>query len=141
MVTTKGSKMPQVAFQAPTSEGLVEQALRWALETLQASHHTSLLPGASELRAVIERVQGVQARAFLRSVAERSCAGQTLSLVEAAAMSGRAAEPSAFVGVVGAVNRPMKRRGGRRLILWEPTTRSYRMDAADAAVVLKALGE
>ncbi len=133
--------MLHVTFEAPTSDELLEQALQWALETLRASHHRTVLPGASELRAVVERVQGAQARAFLRAVAERARDNQTLTLTEAAARYGRAPDPSAFVGIVGAVNRPMKRQGGRRLILWEPATRGYRMDASDAAVVLEALGE
>ena len=133
--------MPQITFEAGTSEELVEQALRWALETLQASRQTTLPAGAPELRSVVERVQGQQARRFLREVAERSRDGHALTLVEAAQRYGRAAEPADFVGMVGAANRPMRRKGGRRLILWEPTTRAYQMDHADAAVVLEALGE
>ena len=133
--------MAQVTFEAATSAELVEHALRWVLETLNASREATLSPGAAGLMAVVERVQGRQARAFLRAVAERSRDGHTLTLVEAAERYGRSADPSSFVGIVGAVNRPMGRLGGRRLICWEPTSRGYRMDAADAAVVLEALAE
>lgn len=93
------------------------------------------------LRDVVERVRGQQARHFLRAVTERSRGGQTLTLVEVAAHDGRTADPSSFVGVVGAVNRPMLRQGGRRLILWDPVTRGYRMDPADAEVVSRLLGD
>ncbi len=141
MIVSMRTGMPQVTFEAKTSEELVEQALRWVLETLQAARHATLPLGAAELRDVVERVQGRQARTFLRAVAERSRDGRTLTLVEAASTYGRAAEPASFVGMVGAANRPMRRVGGRRLILWEPTTRGYRMDSSDAAVVLEALGE
>jgi hypothetical protein len=35
----------------------------------------------------------------------------------------------------------MLRQGGRRLILWDPVTRGYRMDPADAEVVSRLLGD
>jgi exopolyphosphatase/pppGpp-phosphohydrolase len=84
-----------VTFEARTSEELVEQALRLALETLQASRHTTLPAGAAVLRDVVERVRGQQARHFLRAVTERSRGGQTLTLVEVAAHDSRTADPSA----------------------------------------------
>jgi hypothetical protein len=133
--------MARVTFRADTTEDLVERALSWALETLRASRHATVAPGAPGLISVVDRVRGPQAREFLRAVAERSLGRQTLTLANASVRFGRDAEPTAFLGLVGSVNRPMRRVGGRRLILWEPTTRGYRMDASDAAVVLEALGE
>lgn len=135
--------MPTVAFEAETSAELVEKALRWALKTLEASRSASargpLPPGDPALADVIAAIHGELARRFLRDVAEESLQGQSLSLTEASDRYGRSADPSAFVGIVGAVNRPMRRLGGRQLVRWEAADRSYVMDPPDASVVISAL--
>jgi hypothetical protein len=143
MISRKEPLMPTIAFEADTSAELVEKALRWALETLEASRRASkpgpLPPGDPALADVIGLIHGELARRFLRDVAERSLHGQSLSLIEAADRYRRSADPSAFVGIVGAVNRPMRRLGGRQLVRWEAADRSYVMDQADASVVIAAL--
>jgi hypothetical protein len=135
--------MPTIAFEADTSAELVEKALRWALETLEAARYASapgpLPPGDPALAQIIGMIHGQQARRFLRDVAERSVEGQPLSLADAANHFGRPADPSAFVGIIGAVNRPMRRIGGRRLIAWDAATRGYRMNSEDAHEVLREL--
>lgn len=137
--------MPTIAFEADTSAELVEKALRWALETLEASRRASLPgplpPGDPALADVIRLIHGELARRFLRDVADPSVDGQPLSLIEAAHSFGRPADPSAFVGIVGAINRPMRRLGGRRLISWDAATRGYRMNSEDAYEVLRALDD
>ena len=137
--------MPTIAFEADTPAELVETALRWALETLEASRRASepgpLPPGDPALAAVIGLIRGELARRFLRDVADPSVDGQSLSLTDAASRFGRPADPSAFVGIIGAVNRPMRRLGGRRLIAWDAATRGYRMNSEDAYEVLRELDD
>jgi hypothetical protein len=137
--------MPTIAFEADTPAELVEKALRWALETLEASRRASepgpLPPGDPALADVIGLIHGELACRFLRYVAERSVDGQSLSLLEAANRYGRPANPSAFVGAVGAANRPMRRLGGRQLVRWDPLSRSYSMTPADAALVVAVLDQ
>lgn len=137
----EGDKMPRVAFEADTNEELVERALRWALETLETSRRAQLGTDVPELDVIIARIHGVLARAFLRAVAERAIDGGALTLDEAAERFGRRPDPGAFVGLQGAANRPALRVAGRRLIEWDPFVRGYRMDPADARVVLNAVQE
>ena len=137
--------MPTIVLEADTSAELVEKALRWALDTLEANRRASargpLPPGDPALADVIGAIHGELARRFLRDVAEQSLHGQSLSLTEASDRYGRSADPSAFVGIVGAVNRPMRRLGGRRLIAWDTATRGYRIDPDDAHEVLRELAD
>ena len=44
------------------------------------------------------------------------------------------------VGVLGVINRTMRRRAQRDLVTWDRAARGYRMDPADARVVIEILG-
>jgi hypothetical protein len=90
-----------------------------------------------QLGEVLNAIHGTDSRRLLREVAELS--NQNAALVLDADLTARYGKQSgtAFAGIVAGPNKVMRRVAHRDLITWDPDARGYRMDPADAAIVLQ----
>jgi hypothetical protein len=137
--------MPRIEFEADTEEELLALAWRWVMGPQRQSH----LAGGSgqtsdredlrrrQLGEVLNAVRGSDSRRLLREVAELS--SRNTALVLDADLRQRYGKRSgtAFAGIVAGPNKVMRRVARRDLINWDPDARGYRMDPADAEVVLE----
>ena len=74
---------------------------------------------------------------FVREVAELSAAGASLPLdADLAARYGKTSN-TAFAGIVAGPNKVMRRVARRDLISWDADVRGYRMEPADAEIILQ----
>jgi hypothetical protein len=137
--------MTRIEFEADTLEELVEMARRWVAaypELAPAAPALSGLepPATERLADVLGRITSPASRQLLREVAACSLVGDALvvddDLLRRCGVSGR----DSFVGVLGVVNRTMRRRAHRDLLSWDPIARGYRMDPEDALVAAEVLG-
>ena len=86
---------------------------------------------------MLNAIRGTDSRRLLREVAELSTQNAALVLDgELAARYGKKTG-TAFAGIVAGPNKVMRRVARRDLITWDPDARGYRMDPADAEVVLE----
>jgi hypothetical protein len=85
----------------------------------------------------LNAIRGADSRRFLREVAELSL--QDLALVLDATLAARYGKQTgtAFAGIVAGPNKVMRRVARRDLVTWDADARGYRMDPADAAIVLQ----
>jgi hypothetical protein len=90
-----------------------------------------------QLGEVLNAIQGADSRRLLREVAELST--QNVALVLDADLTVRYGKQSgtAFAGIVAGPNKVMRRVAHRDLITWDADVRGYRMDPADAEIVLQ----
>lgn len=135
--------MPRIEFEADTEEQLVGMAWRWVM----GPQHQPGDPVVDEadlvdlrrkqLGEVLNAIHGTDSRRLLREVAELS--NQNAALVLDADLTARYGKQSgtAFAGIVAGPNKVMRRVAHRDLITWDPDARGYRMDPADAAIVLQ----
>ncbi len=135
--------MPRIEFEADSEAELVALAWRWVM----GPHHDSREAVTdhadhAELRRrqlgeVLNAIRGADSRRLLREVAELSTRNQALVLdADLAARYGKRTG-TAFAGIVAGPNKVMRRVARRDLITWDPDARGYRMDAADADVVIQ----
>jgi hypothetical protein len=139
----RGFQVPRVEFEADTEEQLVALAWRWVMgpqrqpggavrdETDQADLRRR------QLGEVLNAIRGPDSRRLLREVAELATRNDALVLdSELAARYGKRTG-TAFAGIVAGPNKVMRRVARRDLITWDPDVRGYRMDPADAEIVLQ----
>ena len=139
----EGMQVPRVEFEADTEDELLALARRWVLGPQQP---TSELPASSGDQAELRRrqlgealnaIRGADSRRLLREVAELSLAGAALVLnADLRARYGKKTG-TAFAGIVAGPNKVMRRVGRRDLVSWDADAGGYRMDPADAEVVLQ----
>jgi hypothetical protein len=135
--------VPRVEFEADTEEQLLALAWRWVMGPARdAGSPVPDQADQAELRRrqlgeVLNAIRGADSRRLLREVAELSTRDEALVLdAELAARYGKRTG-TAFAGIVAGPNKVMRRVARRDLITWDADARGYRMDPADAGVVLQ----
>lgn len=135
--------MPRVEFEADTEEELLALAWRWVMGPQRG------FPGAGgqtadqedlrrrQLGEVLNAIRGSDSRRLLREVAERSSRNAALVLDADLTRAYGKRTGTAFAGIVAGPNKVMRRVARRDLISWDADARGYRMDPADAEVVLE----
>ena len=135
--------MPRVEFEADTEEQLLALAWRWVMGPARDAGGS--VPDQSDqadlrrrqLGEVLNAIRGADSRRLLREVADLSTRNMALVLdAELAAKYGKRTG-TAFAGIVAGPNKVMRRVARRDLITWDADARGYRMDPADAEVVLQ----
>jgi len=136
-------QVPRIEFEADTEEQLVALAWRWVMGPQRQSG--GLLGDQADqedlrhrqLGEVLNAIRGPDSRRLLREVAELSTRNAALVLdAELAARYGKHTG-TAFAGIVAGPNKVMRRVARRDLITWDPDVRGYRMDPADAEIVMQ----
>jgi hypothetical protein len=138
--------VPRIEFEADTEEQLLALAWRWVMgptaEPGSRIHHEAETADHADLRRrqlgeVLNAVRGVDSRRLLREVAELSLEDRALVLdADLAARYGKQTG-TAFAGIVAGPNKVMRRVARRDIVTWDADARGYRMDPADAAIVLQ----
>jgi hypothetical protein len=135
--------VPRIEFEADTEEQLLALAWRWVMGP--ARDGGGSVPDQSDqadlrrrqLGEVLNAIRGADSRRLLREVADLSTRNMALVLdAELAAKYGKRTG-TAFAGIVAGPNKVMRRVARRDLITWDADARGYRMDPADAEVVLQ----
>jgi hypothetical protein len=139
--------MPRVEFEADTEEELLAIAWRWvmgpqrqpgggpAADPVDPADEADLR--RRQLGEVLNAIRGADSRRFVREVAELSVQDRTLVLDADLAVRYGKRSGTAFAGIVAGPNKVMRRVGRRDLITWDPDARGYRMEPADAEIVLQ----
>ena len=135
--------MPRIEFEADTEEQLMALAWRWVMGPQRQSGEPVMDEAdqadlrSKQLGEVLNAIQGADSRRLLREVAELST--QNAALVLDADLAARYGKQTgtAFAGIVAGPNKVMRRVAHRDLISWDADLRGYRMDPADAEIVLK----
>jgi len=135
--------VPRIEFEADTEEQLLALARRWVMGPQhQAGEPVMDEADQAKLRRrqlgeVLNAIQGADSRRLLREVAERSTLNAALPLdADLTARYGKQTG-TAFAGIVAGPNKVMRRVAHRDLISWDADVRGYRMDPADAEIVLQ----
>lgn len=136
--------MPRIEFEADSEEDLLALAWRWVMGPQRQPGGGPLRdPGdQAELRRrqlgeALNGIRGADSRRLLREVAELSLRDAALVLdAELTARYGKRTG-TAFAGIVAGPNKVMRRVARRDLIRWDADARGYRMDPADAEIVLQ----
>ena len=134
--------MPRIEFEADTEEELLALAWRWVMgpqrgATSPVRNHADQADlRRRQLGEVLNGIRGADSRRLLREVAELSMQDAALVLdADLAARYGKRTG-TAFAGIVAGPNKVMRRVARRDLITWDADARGYRMDPADAEIVL-----
>jgi hypothetical protein len=135
--------VPRIEFEAATEEELLALAWRWVMGP-QRQPGGSVADEADQadlrrrqLGEVLHAIRGSDSRRLLREVAELATRDAALVLdADLAARYGKRTG-TAFAGIVAGPNKVMRRVARRDLITWDPDHRGYRMDPADAEIVLQ----
>ena len=138
--------MPRIEFEADTENELLALAWRWVMGPARQAGDAGDEQAADQadlrrrqLGEVLNAIRGVDSRRLLREVAELSTRDAALVLdADLAARYGKRTG-TAFAGIVAGPNKVMRRVARRDLITWDPGARGYRMDPADAEIVLERL--
>jgi hypothetical protein len=135
--------LPRVEFEAETEDELVALAWRWVMgPERHAGEPVANDADRADLRRrqlgeVLNSIRGADSRRLLREVAELSRQGATLALdADLTARYGKRTG-TAFAGIVAGPNKVMRRIARRDLITWDADVRGYRMDPADAELILE----
>ncbi len=135
--------MPRIEFEADTEEQLLALAWRWVMGPEQASGGSVAdVADQAELHRrqlgeALNAIRGSDSRRLLREVAELSLHGSALVLnADLAARYGKRTG-TAFAGIVAGPNKVMRRVARRDLVSWDADAHGYRMDPADAEIILQ----
>ena len=135
--------MPRIEFEADTEEQLLALARRWVMGPAQeaASSEANAADQADlhrrQLGEALNVIRGRDSRRLLREVAELALQDRALVLdAELTARYGKTTG-TAFAGIVAGPNKVMRRIARRDLVTWDADVRGYRMDPADAEIVLQ----
>jgi len=134
--------VPRIEFEADTEEQLLALAWRWVMGPQREPGQVRDQADQAELRRrqlgeVLNAIRGADSRRLLREVAELSTRDAALVLdADLAARYGKRTG-TAFAGIVAGPNKVMRRVARRDLITWDADVRGYRMDPADAEIVLQ----
>ncbi len=90
-----------------------------------------------QLGEALNSIRGADSRRLLREVAELSMHGGALVLDTALTARYGKKTGTAFAGIVAGPNKVMRRVARRDLVSWDADARGYRMDPADAEIVLQ----
>jgi hypothetical protein len=135
--------VPRIEFESDTAEELVALAWRWVMgperqlgePVMDEADQADLR--RKQLGEVLNAIQGSDSRRLLREVAELSTRNAALALdADLTARYGKQTG-TAFAGIVAGPNKVMRRVAHRDLITWDADVRGYRMDPADAEIVLE----
>ena len=131
--------MPRVEFEGATAEELIELVRWWLAGAEQATGRGPAMTDRGEqVRAVLRLVRGVDSRRLLQELAQRAVAGAApLALDDELRRRYAKTSGTAFAGMVGGPNKLMRRLAGSDLI-HSVEAGGYRLDPADAAIVLEA---
>ena len=135
--------MPRIEFEADTEEALVALAWRWVMgpQRIWGGPASGEADQADlrrrQLGEVLNAIRGADSRRLLREVAELSARDAALVLDAALTASYGKKTGTAFAGIVAGPNKVMRRVARRDLITWDADARGYRMDPADAEIVLQ----
>jgi hypothetical protein len=137
--------MPRIEFEADSEDELLALAWRWVMGpqrpqsfgggSVQTADQEDLR--RRQLGEVLNAIRGTDSRRLLREVAERSKRDTALVLDAHLAQRYGKRTNTAFAGIVAGPNKVMRRVARRDLITWDPDARGYRMDPADAEIVLE----
>ena len=138
--------MPRIEFEAETEEALLALAWRWVMGPRrqpggtvadQADQADQADLRRRQLGEVLNGIRGPDSRRLLREVAELSM--QDAALVLDASLAARYGKRTgtAFAGIVAGPNKVMRRVARRDLVTWDADAHGYRMDPADAEIVLQ----
>jgi len=135
--------VPRIEFEAATEDQLLTLAWRWVMgPQRQPGGPVTDQADQADLRSrqlgeVLNAIRGADSRRLLREVAELSTRNAALVLdADLAARYGKRTG-TAFAGIVAGPNKVMRRVARRDLITWDADVRGYRMDPADAEIVLQ----
>lgn len=135
--------MPRITFEADTEDELLTLAWRWVMGPQRQPRDPVTSPadqadlGRRQLGEALNAIRGADSRRLLREVAELSTREQALVLdADLAARYGKRTG-TAFAGIVAGPNKVMRRIARRDLITWDADARGYRMDPADAEIILQ----
>lgn len=134
--------MPRVEFEADTEEALLALAWRWVMGPPRTSGGPADPGNPADIRRrqvgeALHGIRGADSRRLLREVAELSIRDAALVLdADLAARYGKRTG-TAFAGIVAGPNKVMRRVARRDLVTWDADARGYRMDPADAEIVLQ----
>jgi hypothetical protein len=136
-------QVPRIEFEAETEEQLLALAWRWVMGPHRepGASTTDLVDQADlrrrQLGEALNGIRGIDSRRLLREVAELALQDSALVLdAELAARYGKKTG-TAFAGIVAGPNKVMRRVARRDLVSWDADERGYRMDPADAEIVLQ----
>jgi len=136
--------VPRVEFEADTEDELLALAWRWVMgpQRQPGAAGSGLTVDQEDLRRrqlgeVLNAIRGTDSRRLLRDVAERSTRNAALVLDADLTRRYGKRTGTAFAGIVAGPNKVMRRVARRDLITWDADARGYRMDPADAEVVLE----
>ncbi len=135
--------MPRVEFEADTEDELVALAWRWVMGPPRPPSPLGPDPADQadlrrrQLGEVLNAIRGADSRRLLREVAELSMRDAALVLDGALTARYGKRTGTAFAGIVAGPNKVMRRIARRDLITWDGDARGYRMDPADAEIVLQ----
>jgi hypothetical protein len=133
----------RVEFEAETEDQLLALAWRWVMgpERQPGGQPRAEVDQADlrrrQLGEVLNAIRGTDSRRLLREVADRSTRNEALVLDATLTARYGKRTGTAFAGIVAGPNKVMRRVARRDLITWDPDARGYRMDPADAAIVLR----
>ena len=142
----KGIQVPRIEFEAATEDQLLALAWRWVMGPQrqpggprpdQADQADQADLRRRQLGEVLNAIRGLDSRRLLREVAELSTRDDALVLDAALAERYGKHTGTAFAGIVAGPNKVMRRVARRDLITWDADVRGYRMDPADAEIVLQ----
>ena len=134
--------MPRIEFEADTEAELLALARRWVMGPQSAEAGVVAEADQVELHRrqlgeALNAIRGADSRRLLREVADLSLRGAALPLNnELTARYGKRTG-TAFAGIVAGPNKVMRRVARRDLVIWDADARGYRMDPADAEVILQ----
>jgi len=134
--------MPQISFQADTQDELIAMVRRWVVGVDAVEVGPAELDErpadwrARALREVLNRLKGVDSRRLVREVAEAAMRGDSVPLDDALRARYGKTNGTAFAGMVSGPNKLMRRIAKRDLITWDAAAEGYRIDPADAEIVL-----
>lgn len=135
--------MPRIEFEAETEDQLLALAWRWVMgpqlrpDAVVADQADQADLRRRQLGEALNAIRGSDSRRLLREVAELSLQGAALVLdADLAARYGKRTG-TAFAGIVAGPNKVMRRVARRDLVTWDADVRGYRMDPADAEIVLQ----
>lgn len=135
--------MPRVEFEADTEDQLVALAWRWVMGPRRTdADDIPVQVDQADLRRrqlgeVLNAIRGADSRRLLREVAELSLRDEALVLDAGLTARYGKKTGTAFAGIVAGPNKVMRRVARRDLILWDAAARGYRMDPADAEIVIQ----
>jgi hypothetical protein len=136
-------QVPRIEFEAETEDQLLALAWRWVMgpqhqpDTVVTDQANQADLRRRQLGEALNAIRGADSRRLLREMAELSLQGAALVLdADLAARYGKKTG-TAFAGIVAGPNKVMRRVARRDLVTWDADVRGYRMDPADAEIVLQ----